>query len=139
MRTIFDGLVEEFRAWHLFEQQAGNSPQRELAELPGLDLPDYGAGSYDANGYRGPGYGPSGWGAADAGTPEYPVPEYPVPEYPVPEYGARGTKPGHGGAHHDRAPRYAPAHTAPGWVQTHPESGSAPSRANPARRPTMTG
>ncbi len=33
--TIFDGLVEEFRAWHLFEQQDGNSPQRELAELPG--------------------------------------------------------------------------------------------------------
>ena len=30
MRTIFDGLVEEFRAWHLFEQQAGNSPQRDL-------------------------------------------------------------------------------------------------------------
>ena len=40
--TIFDGLVEEFRAWHLFEQQAGNSPQRELAELPGLSLPGYG-------------------------------------------------------------------------------------------------
>ena len=74
MRTIFDGLVEEFRAWHLFEQQAGNSPQRDLAELPGLGRPDYGAGGYDADGYGGPGYGPSGWGAPGAGTPEYPVP-----------------------------------------------------------------
>ena len=44
MRTIFDGLVEEFRAWHLFEQQAGNSPQRDLRDLPGLGLPGYGAG-----------------------------------------------------------------------------------------------
>ena len=42
MRTIFDGLVEELRAWHLFEQQDGNSPQRDLAELPGLGRPRYG-------------------------------------------------------------------------------------------------
>jgi hypothetical protein len=38
MRTIFDGLVEELRAWHLFEQPGGNPRQRELAGHPGLGL-----------------------------------------------------------------------------------------------------
>jgi hypothetical protein len=76
MRTIFDGLVEEFRAWHLFEQQAGNSPQRELAELPGLGLPGYG-------GSRAPDYG---------------APEPEVPEFGRIEYGHAG--------YYDRVPRY---------------------------------
>jgi hypothetical protein len=65
MRTIFDGLVEEFRAWHLFEQQAGNSPRRDLPDLPGLGLPDYGAGGYRVDGYSGPGYGTPGYGGAE--------------------------------------------------------------------------
>jgi hypothetical protein len=77
MRTIFDGLVEEFRAWHLFEQQAGNSPQRELAEFPGLSLPGYG-------GSRGPDYG---------------APEPAAPEFGRIEYGHAG--------YYDRAPRYS--------------------------------
>jgi hypothetical protein len=65
MRTIFDGLVEEFRAWHLFEQHPGDSPQREL---PGLGLPGYGPGGYEARGYglgapgpEAPGYGEAGY------------------------------------------------------------------------------
>ena len=58
MRTIFDGLVEELRAWHLFEQPDGNSPRRELAGLPGLGR-GYGgsAGPHD--------------GAPEAGAPEF--------------------------------------------------------------------
>jgi hypothetical protein len=76
MRTIFDGLVEEFRAWHLFEQQAGNSPQRELPELPRLSLPGYG-------GFPGP----------DDGAPEPGAPEFGRIDY------------GHAG-YYDRAPRY---------------------------------
>jgi hypothetical protein len=76
MRTIFDGLVEEFRAWHLFGQQDGNSPQRELGELPGLGLPGYG-------GSPGPDYG-----AGEPGGPEFGRIEY-----------------GHAG-YYDRAPRY---------------------------------
>ncbi|MGH3120475.1 MAG: hypothetical protein ACRDND_05505 [Streptosporangiaceae bacterium] len=76
MRTIFDGLVEELRAWHLFEQQAGNPPRRELAELPGPGRPGYG-------GSRGPDYG-----APEPGTPEFGRIEY-----------------GHDG-YYDRAPRY---------------------------------
>lgn len=66
MRTIFDGLVEEFRAWHLFEQQAGNSPQRDLRHLPGLGLP--GGGS----------------SRPDYGTPE------PAAEFGRSEYGSAG-------------------------------------------------
>jgi hypothetical protein len=76
MRTIFDGLVEELRAWHLFEQQDGNSPQRDLAELPGLSRPGYG--------------GPPG---SDDGAPEWGAPEFSRIEY------------GHAG-YYDRAPRY---------------------------------
>ncbi len=60
MRTIFDGLVEEFRAWHLFEQQPGNSPRRGLPEASGLGPPGYG-------GDGGPGY---------FGTPGYEAPRY---------------------------------------------------------------
>ena len=59
MRTIFDGLVEELRAWHLFEQQDRNSPQRNLAELPGPGLPGYG-------GSPGPDYG-----APERGAPGF--------------------------------------------------------------------
>ena len=87
MRTIFDGLVEEFRAWHLFEQQAGNSPRRDLPDLPGLGLPDYGAGGYRVAGYSGPGYG----------TPGYGMPQYGEAEYGAAEYGE---------AEYDRAPRH---------------------------------
>jgi len=76
MRTIFDRLVEELRAWHLFEQQDGNSPQRGLAELTGLGRPGYG-------GSRGP----------DGGVPGPGVPEWGGIEY------------GHAG-YYDRAPRY---------------------------------
>ena len=76
MRTIFDGLVEELRAWHLFEQQDANPPQRNLAEFPGLGRPGYG-------GYPGP----------DDGAPESRVPEFGRIEY------------GHAG-YYDRAPRY---------------------------------
>ena len=76
MRTIFDGLVEELRAWHLFEQQDGTSPQRDLAEFPGLGRPGYG-------GYPGP----------DDGAPEPGAPEFGRIEY------------GHAG-YYDRAPRY---------------------------------
>jgi hypothetical protein len=76
MRTIFDGLVEEFRAWHLFEQQDGNSPQRELDELPGLGQPGY-------RGSPGP----------DDGVPEPRGPEFGRIEY------------GHAG-YYERAPRY---------------------------------
>ncbi len=47
MRTIFDGLVEEFRAWHLFEQPAGNPPQRELRDFPGMSgSTEYGGAGY---------------------------------------------------------------------------------------------
>lgn len=81
MRTIFDGLVEELRAWHLFEQQDGNSPQRDLAELPGLGRPGYG-------GSPGP----------DDGAPEWGAPEWGAPEFGQVEYGHAG--------YYDRAPRY---------------------------------
>ncbi|HEY8044865.1 MAG TPA: hypothetical protein VIF35_11395 [Streptosporangiaceae bacterium] len=97
MRTIFDGLVEEFRAWHLFEQQAGNSPRRDLPDLPGLGLPGYGAAGYRVAGYIGPEYG----------TPEYGGPEYGDAEYGDAEYG--GAEYGgaeYGGAEYDRAPRH---------------------------------
>ena len=76
MRTIFDGLVEELRAWHLFERQDGNSPQRDLAELPGLGLPGYG-----------------GRPGSDHGAPEPGA-----PEFGRIEYGDAG--------YYDRAPRY---------------------------------
>jgi hypothetical protein len=76
MRTIFDGLVEEFRAWHLFEQQDGNSRPRGLGEFPGLGRPGYG-------GSPGP----------DHGAPEPAGPEFGRIEY------------GHAG-YYDRAPRY---------------------------------
>jgi hypothetical protein len=76
MRTIFDGLVEELRAWHLFEQQDGNSRQRGLPEFPGLGRSGYG--------------GPPG---PDDGAPEWGAPEFGRIEY------------GHAG-YYDRAPRY---------------------------------
>lgn len=76
MRTIFDGLVEELRAWHLFEQQDGNSRQRGLREFPGLGRSGYG--------------GPPG---PDDGAPEWGAPEFGRTEY------------GHAG-YYDRAPRY---------------------------------
>ena len=76
MRTIFDGLVEELRAWHLFEQQDGNSRPRDRAELPGLGRAGYG-------GFRRP----------DDGAPELGVPEWGGIEY------------GHAG-YYDRAPGY---------------------------------
>ncbi len=97
MRTIFDGLVEEFRAWHLFEQQAGNSRRREPADVPGPGLPGDHAGGYGAGGFRRPGYGPSGFPVAGYGAPEYGGPEYGTPEYGTPEYG---------GAGYDRVPRH---------------------------------
>jgi hypothetical protein len=82
MRTIFDGLVEEFRAWHLFGQQDGNSPQRELAELPGrAEFPGLGV----------PGYG--GFPGPEDGAAE---PRR--PEFGRIEYGQAG--------YYDRAPRY---------------------------------
>ena len=81
MRTIFDGLVEELRAWHLFEQQDGNSPQRDLAEFPGLGrCPATVARRVLTTARRSRG----------------------APEFGAPGYGA----PGYGGADHDRAPRY---------------------------------
>jgi|ERR1017187_8386896 hypothetical protein len=92
MRTIFDGLVEEFRAWHLFEQQAGNSPRRDVPDVPGLSLPGYGAGGYGADGYSGPGYG----------TPEYGGTGFGVPGFGAPEYGG----PDYGGAEYDRPSRH---------------------------------
>jgi hypothetical protein len=64
MRTIFDGLVEELRAWHLFEQQDGNSPQRDFAELPGLGRPGYG-------GSPGPGDGAPEFGRIEYGHAGY--------------------------------------------------------------------
>ena len=81
MRTIFDGLVEELRAWHLFEQQDGNSPQRDRAELPGLGRPGYGGapGSHDS-------------------APKWGAPEWGAPEFGQVEYGHAG--------YYDRAPRY---------------------------------
>lgn len=85
MRTIFDGLVEEFRAWHLFEQQAGNSPRRDLPDVRGLGLPEYGGGGYGADGSSGPGY---------FGTPGYEAPGYEAP--------------GYDGGDYDRAPRHGP-------------------------------
>ena len=101
MRTIFDGLVEEFRAWHLFEQQAGNSPRREVPDLAGLGLPDYGRSGYGTGGYNGAGYSP----------PRFGMPRYqePGPEtgfgsagYDAPGYDA----PGYGGADYGRGPRH---------------------------------
>lgn len=76
MRTIFDGLVEELRAWHLFEQRDRNSSPRDRAALPGLGLPRYGGSP-----------GPDD-GAPDSGGPEWGRIEY-----------------GHAG-YYDRAPRY---------------------------------
>jgi hypothetical protein len=82
MRTIFDGLVEEFRAWHLFEQQDGYSPQRERAELPGrAEVPGLGLRGY------------GGSLGADDGAPEPGV-----PEFGRIEYGQAG--------YYERAPRY---------------------------------
>lgn len=92
MRTIFDGLVEEFRAWHLFEQQAGNSPRRDLPDLAGVGLPQYGGGGYGAGGYSGPDYGAPGYGTAGFGTPGYEPGGYEAP--------------GYGGADYDRTPRH---------------------------------
>ena len=92
MRTIFDGLVEEFRAWHLFEQQAGDSPQRDLPGLFGPDLPGYGPGGYEPGGYGGPGYAPPGSG---------------MPPYGGAGFGSPGPEaPGYGGAGYDREPRH---------------------------------
>jgi hypothetical protein len=102
MRTIFDGLVEEFRAWHLFEQQAGNSPRRELPGLATLGRPDYGVSGYGAGGYNSAGYGP----------PSFSPPSFGMPTYEEPGSGAAGfgtagyDAPGYGGADHDRAPRH---------------------------------
>ena len=76
MRTIFDGLVEELRAWHLFEQQDGNSRRRGLPEFPGLGRSGHG-------GPPGPDDGAPGWGAPEFGGVEY----------------------GHAG-YYERAPRY---------------------------------
>ena len=76
MRTIFDGLVEELRAWHLFEQPDGNSPQREPAGFPGLARPGYGGS---------PG-------------PDDRAPESGAREFGRFEYGHAG--------YYDRAPRY---------------------------------
>ena len=81
MRTIFDGLVEELRAWHLFEQQDGNSPQRDRAELPGLGRPGYG-----------------GAPGSDGSAPKWGAPEWGAPEFGQVEYGHAG--------YYDRAPRY---------------------------------
>lgn len=45
MRTIFDRLVEDYRAWHLFEDVEEYPP---APDYPGAGLTDYG---------RSPGYG----------------------------------------------------------------------------------
>ena len=42
MRTIFERLVEELRAWHLFEDSKDYSLSREL---PGTSLPERGKSS----------------------------------------------------------------------------------------------
>ena len=78
MRTIFDGLVEEFRAWHLFEQQARNSPRRDL---PGPGVPGYSLGGYEAGGSSGPGYarprsGTGEYGGTGSATPGPGAPYY---------------------------------------------------------------
>ena len=107
MRTIFDGLVEELRAWHLFEQQDGNSPQRDLADFPGLGLP----------GYRGS-PGPHD-GAPESGAPGFGTMEY-----------------GHAG-YYERAPRYgwdldpaAPWRDAPRLTAAHVNGGRRISRGS---------
>ncbi len=97
MRTIFDGLVEEFRAWHLFEQQAGNSTRRELRDLPGLGLPGYGPGGYEARGYEAGGYGGPGYAPPGSGTPGHGGAAF---------GGPRPGAPGYGGAGHDRGSRH---------------------------------
>ena len=97
MRTIFDGLVEEFRAWHLFEQQAGNSARRDLPDLPAMGLPDYGAGRYGADGY----------GAGDYGDPGYQADPFGTPGHGKAGFGAPGSgAPGYGGPRYDRGPRH---------------------------------
>jgi hypothetical protein len=95
MRMIFDRLVEEFRAWHLFAEQPGNSPHRDLRNLPGMARPGYDAGSLGDGGYRGPGYADPGFGAAGSGAGGsraggFGIPEYQGPGYGTPEYGAAG-------------------------------------------------
>jgi hypothetical protein len=102
MRMIFDGLVEEFRAWHLFEEHPGNSPQRDLRELSGMSRPGYNTDSYRDRGYRGPGYADPGFGAAGSaaggsggggcGTPEYDGPGYGTPEYGDGDYDWAGRR-----------------------------------------------
>ncbi|MCW2910538.1 MAG: hypothetical protein JWL68_5327 [Actinomycetia bacterium] len=107
MRTIFDGLVEEFRAWHLFDQQAGNPRRREHADLPGRGRPDDRAGRNGAGGFRAPGYGPSGFPSAGYGTPEYRTPQYGTPEFGMPEPGTpEYGMPAYGGAGDDWGPRH---------------------------------
>ena len=78
MRTIFDGLVEEFRAWHLFEQQAGNSPRRDL---PGPGVPGYSPGGYEAGGSSSPGYARPGSGTGEYGGTGSRAPDLEVPWY----------------------------------------------------------
>jgi hypothetical protein len=92
---IFDGLVEEFRAWHLFEERPGSSPQRDLRDLPGMARPGYDADSLGDGDYRGPGYADPRFGAA--GSPArssraggFGIPEYERPGYGTPAYGAAG-------------------------------------------------
>ena len=95
MRMIFDGLVEEFRAWHLFAEQPGNSPHRDVRDIPGMARPGYDADSLGDRGYRGPGYadpgfGAAGPGAAGSGAGGFRIPEYEGPGYGTPGYGAAG-------------------------------------------------
>ena len=78
MRTIFDGLVDEFRAWHLFEQQAGSSPRRDL---PGPGVPGYSLRGYDAGGSSGPGYARPGPGTGEYGGTGSRAPDPEAPRY----------------------------------------------------------
>ena len=101
MRMIFDGLVEEFRAWHLFEERPGSSPQRDLRDLPGMARP--GIPEYERPGYGTPAYGAAGYGAAEFGTPAYGSAELGAAQYGGAEYGG----PGYGGPEYDWAGRRA--------------------------------
>ncbi|MGD0927744.1 MAG: hypothetical protein ABR926_21405 [Streptosporangiaceae bacterium] len=102
MRTIFDGLVEEFRAWHLFEQQAGNSAQRDLPDLLGMRLPGYDAGANGAGVYNGPSYGTPGFGTPAFGTAGYGQADFGAPDFGTPDFGTPGY-----GAGYDRASRHS--------------------------------
>jgi hypothetical protein len=98
MRTIFDGLVEEFRAWHLFGQQAGNSAQRDLPDLLGMRLPGYDAGANGAGVYDGPSYGTPGFETPAFGTAGYGRPDFGAPDFGAPDFGAPGYGAGYGWA-----------------------------------------